>query len=89
MAHTHARAQPLPNIISGLLQAALPSLTNPPSLSPIRRKGKEKESVESASVPQSPKKGSEASPGMGSIVCGLVLPAVRPTFILGWTKDTS
>lgn len=46
-----------------LLQAALPSLTNPPSLSPIRRKGKEKEPGEQASAPLSPKKGSEASAG--------------------------
>ncbi|XP_070228887.1 huntingtin isoform X2 [Bos mutus] len=44
------------------VKAALPSLTNPPSLSPIRRKGKEKEPGEQASVPVSPKKGSEASP---------------------------
>ncbi|XP_055988635.1 huntingtin isoform X2 [Sorex fumeus] len=44
------------------LKAALPSLTNPPSLSPIRRKGKEKEPGEQASAPLSPKKGSEASP---------------------------
>ncbi|XP_034528082.1 huntingtin [Ailuropoda melanoleuca] len=44
------------------IKAALPSLTNPPSLSPIRRKGKEKEPGEPASVPLSPKKGSEASP---------------------------
>ncbi|XP_064509430.1 huntingtin isoform X1 [Pseudopipra pipra] len=44
------------------VKAALPSLTNPPSLSPIRRKGKERESVEQASVPMSPKKGGEASP---------------------------
>ncbi|XP_064440241.1 huntingtin isoform X5 [Mirounga angustirostris] len=44
------------------MKAALPSLTNPPSLSPIRRKGKEKEPGEPASVPLSPKKGSEASP---------------------------
>ncbi|XP_032843211.2 huntingtin isoform X1 [Tyto alba] len=43
------------------VKAALPSLTNPPSLSPIRRKGKERESVEQASVPMSPKKG-ETSP---------------------------
>ncbi|XP_053779195.1 huntingtin isoform X3 [Desmodus rotundus] len=43
-------------------KAALPSLANPPSLSPIRRKGKEKEPGEQASVPLSPKKGSEASP---------------------------
>ncbi|XP_074878323.1 huntingtin isoform X2 [Buteo buteo] len=44
------------------VKASLPSLTNPPSLSPIRRKGKERESVEQASVPMSPKKGGEASP---------------------------
>ncbi|XP_030306272.1 huntingtin [Calypte anna] len=44
------------------VKAALPSLTNPPSLSPIRRKGKERESVEQASVPMSPKKGGETSP---------------------------
>ncbi|NWW82021.1 HD protein, partial [Climacteris rufus] len=44
------------------VKAALPSLTNPPSLSPIRRKGKERESVEQASVPMSPKKGGESSP---------------------------
>ncbi|KAG8508650.1 LOW QUALITY PROTEIN: Huntingtin [Galemys pyrenaicus] len=44
-------------------KAALPSLTNPPSLSPIRRKGKEREPGEQTSMPASPKKGSEASPG--------------------------
>ncbi|XP_041524729.1 huntingtin isoform X2 [Microtus oregoni] len=43
------------------IKAALPSLTNPPSLSPIRRKGKEKEPGEQASAPMSPKKGGEAS----------------------------
>ncbi|XP_060044468.1 huntingtin isoform X2 [Erinaceus europaeus] len=43
-------------------KAALPSLTNPPSLSPIRRKGKEKEPGEQPAVPPSPKKGGEASP---------------------------
>ncbi|KAM7156171.1 huntingtin isoform 1-T1 [Molossus nigricans] len=43
------------------VKAALPSLTNPPSLSPIRRKGKEKEPAEQASVPLSPRKGSDAS----------------------------
>lgn len=47
------------------VKAALPSLTNPPSLSPIRRKGKEKEPAEQASAPLSPKKSSEASPGVG------------------------
>ncbi|ERE89780.1 huntingtin [Cricetulus griseus] len=43
------------------IKAALPSLTNPPSLSPIRRKGKEKEPGEQASAPMSPKKGGETS----------------------------
>ncbi|XP_006893721.1 PREDICTED: huntingtin [Elephantulus edwardii] len=44
------------------VKAALPSLTNPPSLSPIRRKGKEKEAGEQVAVPLSPKKGPEAGP---------------------------
>uniref|UniRef100_A0A4X2M380 Huntingtin n=1 Tax=Vombatus ursinus TaxID=29139 RepID=A0A4X2M380_VOMUR len=48
------------------IKAALPSLTNPPSLSPIRRKGKEKEPGEPTSVPLSPKKGNEASPASRS-----------------------
>uniref|UniRef100_A0A8C8S588 Huntingtin n=1 Tax=Pelusios castaneus TaxID=367368 RepID=A0A8C8S588_9SAUR len=43
------------------IKAALPSLSNPPSLSPIRRKGKEREPVEQASVPMSPKKGSDTN----------------------------
>ncbi|XP_032771734.1 huntingtin [Rattus rattus] len=43
------------------IKAALPSLTNPPSLSPIRRKGKEKEPGEQTSTQMSPKKGGEAS----------------------------
>lgn len=46
-----------------LFKATLPSLTNPPSLSPIRRKGKEKEVAEQASVAMSPKKSTENSPG--------------------------
>nr|XP_056711144.1 huntingtin [Euleptes europaea] len=44
------------------VKATLPSLTNPPSLSPIRRKGKEKEVAEQASVAMSPKKSTENSP---------------------------
>ncbi|XP_029462586.1 huntingtin [Rhinatrema bivittatum] len=44
------------------IKATLSSLTNPPSLSPIRRKGKEKEPVEQAAVPLSPKKASETTP---------------------------
>ncbi|XP_063313793.1 huntingtin [Pelobates fuscus] len=45
-----------------VIKATLPSLTNPPSLSPIRRKGKERESAEQTAVPLSPKKVSEATP---------------------------
>ncbi|KAL7976412.1 hypothetical protein Chor_015476 [Crotalus horridus] len=52
------------NICSHILDdaATLPSLTNPPSLSPIRRKGKEKDVAEQATVAISPKKTSENSP---------------------------
>ncbi|XP_026856221.2 huntingtin isoform X2 [Electrophorus electricus] len=39
------------------VKATLPSLANTPSLSPIRRKGKEKELSESSATPMSPKKG--------------------------------
>ncbi|XP_056410998.1 huntingtin isoform X2 [Hyla sarda] len=45
-----------------VVKATLPSLTNPPSLSPIRRKGKEKESVEQTAVPLSPKKSTDPTP---------------------------
>ncbi len=38
-------------------QATLPSLSNTPSLSPIRRKSKEKEMMEPSTTPMSPKKG--------------------------------
>ncbi|XP_078417320.1 huntingtin isoform X4 [Cetorhinus maximus] len=44
------------------LKATLPSLANTPSLSPIRRKGKERESAEQAAAPMSPKKNTESSP---------------------------
>ncbi|XP_072319504.1 huntingtin isoform X4 [Eucyclogobius newberryi] len=43
------------------VKATLPSLTNTPSLSPIRRKGKEKDVSDSSAVPMSPKKSTEAS----------------------------
>ncbi|KAL1789437.1 huntingtin [Sigmodon hispidus] len=49
------------------IKAALPSLTNPPSLSPIRRKGKEKEPGEQASAPMSPKKASRQSDASGPV----------------------
>ncbi|TNM86000.1 hypothetical protein fugu_008271 [Takifugu bimaculatus] len=45
------------------VKATLPSLTNTPSLSPIRRKGKDKDAVDSSSAPLSPKKGNEANTG--------------------------
>uniref|UniRef100_A0A3P9BVB5 Huntingtin n=1 Tax=Maylandia zebra TaxID=106582 RepID=A0A3P9BVB5_9CICH len=43
------------------MKATLPSLSNTPSLSPIRRKGKEKEVADPSATPMSPKKGSEAN----------------------------
>ncbi|XP_034043507.1 huntingtin isoform X2 [Thalassophryne amazonica] len=45
------------------VKATLPSLSNTPSLSPIRRKGKEKETAELSSAPMSPKKSSEVNTG--------------------------
>ncbi|XP_030206419.1 huntingtin isoform X4 [Gadus morhua] len=45
------------------VKATLPSLANTPSLSPIRRKGKEKDPIEPSITPMSPKKGSEPSTG--------------------------
>ncbi|XP_069561003.1 huntingtin isoform X2 [Brachyistius frenatus] len=45
------------------VKAALPSLSNTPSLSPIRRKGKEKEGVEPSVAPMSPKKSNEVNTG--------------------------
>uniref|UniRef100_A0A670ZHJ8 Huntingtin n=1 Tax=Pseudonaja textilis TaxID=8673 RepID=A0A670ZHJ8_PSETE len=53
----------LDDVVPGpTLKATLPSLTNPPSLSPIRRKAKEKEVAEQTMVAISPKKTSENSP---------------------------
>ncbi|XP_065121575.1 huntingtin isoform X3 [Paramisgurnus dabryanus] len=45
------------------VKATLPSLSNTPSLSPIRRKGKEKDMTEQSSTPMSPKKGGETNTG--------------------------
>ncbi|XP_029997487.1 huntingtin isoform X4 [Sphaeramia orbicularis] len=45
------------------VKATLPSLSNTPSLSPIRRKGKEKEASEPSAVPMSPKKSNEINTG--------------------------
>nr|XP_033806283.1 huntingtin isoform X5 [Geotrypetes seraphini] len=44
------------------IKATLSSLTNPPSLSPIRRRGREREPVEQTAVPLSPKKANETTP---------------------------
>ncbi|XP_055013837.1 huntingtin isoform X4 [Boleophthalmus pectinirostris] len=45
------------------VKATLPSLTNTPSLSPIRRKGKEKDVSDPSVAPMSPKKSTETSTG--------------------------
>uniref|UniRef100_A0AAX7VAA8 Huntingtin n=1 Tax=Astatotilapia calliptera TaxID=8154 RepID=A0AAX7VAA8_ASTCA len=49
------------------MKATLPSLSNTPSLSPIRRKGKEKEVADPSATPMSPKKGSEANTGSTTV----------------------
>uniref|UniRef100_A0A7N8X764 Huntingtin n=1 Tax=Mastacembelus armatus TaxID=205130 RepID=A0A7N8X764_9TELE len=43
------------------VKATLPSLSNTPSLSPIRRKGKEKDAAEPSAAPMSPKKSTEVN----------------------------
>ncbi|XP_077574962.1 huntingtin isoform X3 [Stigmatopora nigra] len=48
------------------VKATLPSLTNTPSLSPIRRKGKEKDVTDAIAVPLSPKKSNEINAGRAS-----------------------
>ncbi|XP_029003090.1 huntingtin isoform X3 [Betta splendens] len=45
------------------VKASLPSLSNTPSLSPIRRKGKDKDAAESSAAPMSPKKSNELNTG--------------------------
>ncbi|XP_034402008.1 huntingtin isoform X2 [Cyclopterus lumpus] len=45
------------------VKATLPSLSNTPSLSPIRRKGKEKDAAEPSAAPMSPKKSNEINTG--------------------------
>ncbi|XP_029308435.1 huntingtin isoform X1 [Cottoperca gobio] len=45
------------------VKATLPSLSNTPSLSPIRRKGKEKDAAEPSAAPMSPKKSIEINTG--------------------------
>ncbi|KAM4585009.1 huntingtin isoform 1-T1 [Odontesthes bonariensis] len=62
-------------------KAALPSLSNTPSLSPIRRKGKEKEASEPNAAPMSPKKSNEANTGRPADSTGLT--AVNKSSTLG------
>ncbi|KAF3687242.1 Huntingtin Huntington disease protein -like protein [Channa argus] len=45
------------------VKTTLPSLSNTPSLSPIRRKGKEKDGAEPTTAPMSPKKSNEVNTG--------------------------
>uniref|UniRef100_A0A8C2IP36 Huntingtin n=1 Tax=Cyprinus carpio TaxID=7962 RepID=A0A8C2IP36_CYPCA len=61
------------------VKATLPSLGNTPSLSPIRRKGKEKEMTEPSTTPMSPKKGGEANTAADSTAT----PAVNKSTTLG------
>uniref|UniRef100_A0A671P6T4 Huntingtin n=1 Tax=Sinocyclocheilus anshuiensis TaxID=1608454 RepID=A0A671P6T4_9TELE len=61
------------------VKATLPSLGNTPSLSPIRRKGKEKEMIEPGTTPMSPKKGGEANTAADSTAT----PAVNKSTTLG------
>ncbi|XP_064193966.1 huntingtin-like [Anguilla rostrata] len=51
-------------------KATLPSLSNTPSLSPIRRKSKEKEPPEPAGAPMSPKRSGESNPGRAADTAG-------------------
>uniref|UniRef100_A0A8C1W8L5 Huntingtin n=1 Tax=Cyprinus carpio TaxID=7962 RepID=A0A8C1W8L5_CYPCA len=60
------------------VKATLPSLGNTPSLSPIRRKGKEKEMTEPSTTPMSPKKGGEANTADSTAT-----PAVNKSTTLG------
>uniref|UniRef100_A0A7N6BBY5 Huntingtin n=1 Tax=Anabas testudineus TaxID=64144 RepID=A0A7N6BBY5_ANATE len=48
------------------VKASLPSLSNTPSLSPIRRKGREKDAAEPSAAPMSPKKNNEVNTGTNS-----------------------
>ncbi|XP_052401425.1 huntingtin isoform X2 [Carassius gibelio] len=63
------------------VKATLPSLGNTPSLSPIRRKGKEKEMMEPSTTPMSPKKGGEANTGRAAD--STATPAVNKSTTLG------
>ncbi|KAM7009854.1 huntingtin isoform 2-T2 [Tautogolabrus adspersus] len=63
------------------VKATLPSLSNTPSLSPIRRKGKEKDSAEPSAAPMSPKKSSEVNTGRPADITGST--AVNKSTTLG------
>ncbi|MGH0149362.1 UNVERIFIED_CONTAM: hypothetical protein FKN15_015158 [Acipenser sinensis] len=52
------------------IKASLPSLSNTPSLSPIRRKGKEKEPIEQNTAPLSPKKITDTNPARQADTAG-------------------
>lgn len=63
-----------------VVKATLPSLTNTPSLSPIRRKGKEKDTTEPSTTPMSPKKGGETNAGRPTDSTGTA-PASKSTSV--------
>ncbi|XP_067297352.1 huntingtin isoform X3 [Pseudorasbora parva] len=63
------------------VKATLPSLANTPSLSPIRRKGKEKDMTEPSNIPMSPKKGGETNTGRAAD--GAATAAVNKSTTLG------
>uniref|UniRef100_A0AAQ4QRU2 Huntingtin n=1 Tax=Gasterosteus aculeatus aculeatus TaxID=481459 RepID=A0AAQ4QRU2_GASAC len=64
------------------VKATLPSLSNTPSLSPIRRKGKEKDAAEPSAAPMSPKKSNEVNTA-GRPADGTGLTAVNKSTTFG------
>ncbi|KAM8879267.1 huntingtin isoform 7-T7 [Spinachia spinachia] len=62
------------------VKATLPSLSNTPSLSPIRRKGKEKDATELSAAPMSPKKSNEVNTGKPADGTGLTAINKSTTF---------
>uniref|UniRef100_G3Q320 Huntingtin n=1 Tax=Gasterosteus aculeatus aculeatus TaxID=481459 RepID=G3Q320_GASAC len=62
------------------VKATLPSLSNTPSLSPIRRKGKEKDAAEPSAAPMSPKKSNEVNTGRPADGTGLTAVNKSTTF---------
>lgn len=63
------------------LKGSLQSLTNTSTLSPIRRKGKEKEPVEQTAAPLSPKKTNEANPASRPVETAGTTPASKSTSV--------